>query len=123
MFSLALFVQGTSVIATKSKYKCQYPTFFNIFSVCYPNPGSTLGPLLFVIYVNNTPKLNGMTIMYAYDTSVINVWVNLEELEISTATVNTGKDNWYVERNNLFTNLLKSKFLLFQTQQNKISPT
>lgn len=64
-----------------------------------------------------------MTIMYAYDTSVINVWVNLEELEISTATVNTGKDNWYVERNNLFTNLLKSKFLLFQTQQNKISPT
>jgi hypothetical protein len=82
--------------------------------------GSVLGPLLFIIYVNEIPKLNGgKTIMYADDSSVLNVGMNLEELEKAT-TVNMGKVTWYFEVNNLCTNLLKSNFILFQLKQSKI---
>jgi hypothetical protein len=56
--------------------------------------------------------------MYADDTSVINVGVNLEERGKITTT-NTGKIAQYFEVNNLCTNLLKSNFLLFQTKQSK----
>jgi hypothetical protein len=57
--------------------------------------------------------------MYADDTSVLNVGMNLEELEKAT-TVNIGKVTWYFEVNNLCTNLLKSNFILFQSKQSKI---
>jgi hypothetical protein len=60
-----------------------------------------------------------MTIMYADDTSVINVGSNLEELGKATS-VNIERVTHYFEANNLCTNLLKSNFLLFQRKQSKL---
>jgi hypothetical protein len=57
--------------------------------------------------------------MYADDTSVLNVGMNLEELE-KTTTVNIGKATRYFEVDNLCTNLLKSNIILFQSKQSKI---
>jgi hypothetical protein len=43
--------------------------------------GSVLGPFLFITYVNDFPKLNcGRAIMYADDTSILNVGRNLDKL-------------------------------------------
>jgi hypothetical protein len=54
-----------------------------------------------------------MTITYAGDTTVLNVGMNLQELEKSTA-VNIGKVTQYFEVNNLCTTLLKPNFILFK---------
>jgi hypothetical protein len=66
--------------------------FSGYLAVKYRVPhGSVLCPLLFIKHVTDIPKLNsGMIIMYAGDTSVTNVGVNLEELGKAT-TVNIDK--------------------------------
>jgi hypothetical protein len=85
------------------------------------------------VTVNNTsykdikdlsiPKLNrGATIMHTDATSVLNVGMNLEDLE-KAMTVNIGKVTWYFEVNSLYTNFLKSNFILFQTNKVKLSQT
>jgi hypothetical protein len=76
-------------------------------------PGSVLGPLLYIIYVNEVPKLTtGMSFMYADDTSILNVGENLAELEKSTCD-STNKVTQYFEANYLFTNFSKTNFILF----------
>jgi hypothetical protein len=57
--------------------------------------------------------------MFADDTSVIHVGVNLEKLR-KIMTTNIGKVTQYFKINNLCTNLLKSNLLLFQTEQSQI---
>jgi hypothetical protein len=49
--------------------------FSNCLPIKYDVPeGSVLGPLPFIIYVNNIPKLNSdMTIIYADDTSMLRI--------------------------------------------------
>lgn len=60
---------------------------------------------LFMMYIE-IQKLNSGIIMYGYDTSVLSVETNLNELE-RAITVNIGQVAWYFEANNLYTtNLL-----------------
>jgi hypothetical protein len=50
------------------------------------SPRALVCPLLFIIYVNNTQKSkSSRAIMYACDTSILNVEINLKELEIATS--------------------------------------
>jgi hypothetical protein len=82
--------------------------------------GSVLGPLLFIIRVNDLPKLNcGRAIMYADDTSIMNMGRNLDELGIVTSD-NIGKVIQYFEANNLHINLNKTNFIVFQMRRNKL---
>jgi hypothetical protein len=86
-----------------------YPDLLYSFSSCLSNSSlvkyrvshcSVLGPLLFIIFVNDMQKLNrGRVIMYAGDTSILNLGTNLEELETATCT-NTSQIIQYFESNN-----------------------
>jgi hypothetical protein len=98
----------------KNYQSCSLPVKYRV------PQGSVLGPLLFITYVNDVPKLTrSMSFMYADDTSILNIGENLDDLENVTHT-NTNKITQYFETNNLFTNLSKTNFILFQKSKEKM---
>jgi hypothetical protein len=67
--------------------------------------GSILGPLLFILYVSDVPHLTlSRTIMYADDTSILNIGQDINKLQITTSE-NTGLAEEHFEANNVSINL------------------
>ena len=82
--------------------------------------GSVLGPLLFLIYINDLPKfVNGISvpILFADDTSILVSHLNSGEFYNTINTVFQTLSNWF--RNNLLSlNLTKIHFIRFVTKNN-----
>jgi hypothetical protein len=79
--------------------------------------GSVVGPLLFILYVNDLPHLTqSRTIMYAVDTSILNIGQDVNELK-ETTSENTGLIQQYFETNNLSIYPTKTHYILFHTKQ------
>jgi hypothetical protein len=81
--------------------------------------GSVLGPLLFILNINDIPRLTqGTTFMYADDTAIMNVGLGIKKLQKITAA-NTGVVEQYFEINNLLINPSETHNILFQTKQSR----
>jgi hypothetical protein len=81
--------------------------------------GSVLSQLLFILYINDIPHLTqDRSILYADDTSILNVGQDMNELQNMTSN-NIGRDKATFEINNLF--IYQSKHGIFSSTQNNAS--
>jgi hypothetical protein len=82
--------------------------------------GSILGPLLFLIYINDLPlNIQGAKlILYADDTNVLVVYRNEEALQIKLSSVMKQLENWFL-KNDLFINTTKTAAMSFHLCRSK----
>ena len=80
--------------------------------------GSILGPLLFIIYINDIPLISKLAkfIMYADDANIIISGKNIDEINEKLINLSTGLLNW-VDTNGLALNLKKTKYMIFSRQK------
>ena len=76
--------------------------------------GSILGPLLFVIYINDIPKINQLAkfILYADDANIIITGTCLQEIEQQFHVLSKLLVDW-VNSNGLALNIGKTKYMIF----------
>jgi len=79
--------------------------------------GSVLGPLLFIMHVNDLPKSAFYTVLYADDTYLCLSHKNLDNLQHMVNVELIKEDNW-LRSNKLSLNYSKSTFMLTKSLKN-----
>ena len=81
--------------------------------------GSTLGPLLFILYINDLPQVSKLAryIFYADDANIIITAENYEDLRTKVSGVLNLIDSWVV-KNGLKLNIKKTKYMVFTNRNN-----
>ena len=81
--------------------------------------GSILGPLLFVLYINDLPQINKIAnyIFYADDANIIVTADNYLDLKLKLNTVLQQIDSW-VLNNGLKLNVKKTNYMVFTNRHN-----
>ena len=105
--------------------RCQYVEYSNSKSASKPivtgvPQGSILGPILFLIYINDLPLVSNMfdMLMYADDTTL---YCNINQYTVNL-DINSelNKISAWLASNKLSLNVKKTKFMVFHTAQRKI---
>ena len=80
--------------------------------------GSILGPLLFIIYINDIPNISTIAkfILYADDANIILTGNNIEEVRLQMEQLASVLLKW-VDSNGLALNLKKTQYMIFSRQQ------
>ena len=88
---------------------------------CSIMQGSSLGPILFLCFINDFPSSTILKVyMFADDTTCLMAGTNIEEL-INLVNVEVQKmANWY-RANRLAVNTSKSKYIIFHGKGKKIN--
>lgn len=96
------FVSISGQHSTKQKLKYSVPQ------------GSILGPLLFIIYINDMPNINALAkfILYADDANIIITGNSLFEIEVIFNELSRALVNW-VSHNELLLNIKKTNYMIF----------
>ena len=103
----------------KQCVKCDkhYSVFMNI--ECGVPQGSILGPLLFLLYVNDLPiAVDLSTILFADDTCIVTSSKNVNSLIRNTNAKLKVLNQWFIS-NKLTVNFTKTKYLVFSGQSKK----
>ena len=82
--------------------------------------GSILGPLLFIIYINDLPNISEIAkfIMYADDANIIITATNITEINQKLKELCSKLLEW-VDDNGLKLNLKKTKYIIFSRQKSE----
>ena len=104
------FVQFNETSSFKQTTRCGVPQ------------GSILGPLLFLLYINDLPNAARMaeTLLFADDTSIFYSHSDPKHLISVLNTELTEIDNW-MKSNKLSVNIKKTSYIIFKSRQKKIS--
>jgi len=84
--------------------------------------GSVLGPLLFLLYINDLPNhiKEAKLVLYADDTNILVSGKNEEELQTRLSVITKQLEGWFLE-NDLVVNNKKTVAMSFQSIHSKAS--
>ena len=98
--------------------QCQWSDFFLLSDYLWCTQGSTRGPLLFIIYLNDLPLAvkDAEITLYADDTSLYKAFKNIKDLNETLVPAFSNICDW-LKCNKLSLNTIKSEFMIIGTTQ------